>query len=81
MTKEQFKKLKIGDTVYLPNYKRQGFTSTEVLKIDHVFNKVQVLLRNKFLSYRYFPLKVDFCKVTGMVGVVKQEASSLNLFR
>lgn len=73
MTAKQFKVLKVGDTVYLRNNKWQtnGFTATEVLKIDRLFGKIQVLLRNQFLSYKYFPLKVDFFKVSAFVGTYK----------
>jgi hypothetical protein len=72
MTAQQFKTLKVGDRIYLPNsWKRGTFTSSEVLKIDRIFGKVQVLLRNKFLSYKYFPSKVEPSKVSAFVGTMK----------
>ena len=60
MTKQDFDKLKVGDRVILPGTRYRGITSTEVLKIDRVFNKLMVLLGgNKFLSYKYIQLKTD----------------------
>lgn len=57
MTKTEFNNLKIGDRCYLRE--RNGtYTSTEVLKIDKIFNKVVVLLHSAPVSYRYILKKL-----------------------
>ena len=55
MTIQEFNNLKVGDRVSIPDKDRKGqVISTEVLKIDRIFKKVEVLLGgNRFLSYRY----------------------------
>lgn len=72
MTAAEFNNLKVGDSVYLPNsFKKGTYISTEILEIDRVYKKIKVLLRSKFLSYKYFPKKVDHSKCSLMVGTIK----------
>jgi hypothetical protein len=72
MTIKDFNKLKIGDSVCLPNtWKKGSYTQTEVLEIDKIFKKVRVLLHSKFLSYKYLPKNKDIKNITGFVGVCK----------
>lgn len=52
MTIDAFKTLKKGDQVYFPGNDRR-LIGTQVLAIDHLFNKVTVLLGRKPYSYRY----------------------------
>jgi hypothetical protein len=70
---QEFNKLKVGDRCYLPNtWKRGTFISTEVLKIDHLFNKVVVLLHSKPVSYKYISIKQPIIgQVTSAVGTCK----------
>jgi len=57
---QQFNSIKKGDRVYLPDTNKKGqVISTEVLEVDRLYKKLKVLLRNKFLSYRYFQFKTD----------------------
>lgn len=57
MTKKEFDNLKVGDIVYIKNLHSEDYMSSEVLKIDRIFNKLVALcgqLRNgkEFRSYR-----------------------------
>lgn len=54
MSIEEFNNLKVGDRVQIPDKCSKGqVISTEVLKIDRVFNKCIVILGGgKSLSYR-----------------------------
>jgi hypothetical protein len=71
MTLKEFNLLKVGDRCFLKSYNKT-FTSTEVLKIDRMFKKIVVLLRNKPVSYRYIPLKLKPNQIqSGMVGTYK----------
>ena len=73
MTIQEFKTLKVGDSIYLPNtWNKNTYTYSQVLDIDHLFKKVTVLLGRKPYSYRYLPLKgkvascaVGICKYNG----------------
>lgn len=77
MTKEQFKNLKVGDRVQIPNRGGKTFMSTEVLEIDRYFKKVKVLLGgNKGLSYRYVR-KDPTILTTCMCGINKSNFSPL----
>jgi hypothetical protein len=57
MTKEEFKKLKVGDRCYLKDWNGK-YTSTEVRYIDNIFGKLIVLLRSKPIHYSKIPLKL-----------------------
>ena len=58
MTKEQFKKLKVGDSVAVYcDGKRDSTMGTEVLRIDRIFGKIDVLCKRPKLSYKYVLLK------------------------
>jgi hypothetical protein len=67
MTKQQFDKLKVGDSVYLKNTYNEFWTGTEVLKIDRIFSKVEVLLGRRPYSYRY--ISVNKRPASCFVGV------------
>lgn len=62
MTTTQFKALRKGDRVLIPDAARgnRELLSTEVLGIDRLFGKVTVLLGRKPYSYRY--VRVDGAK-------------------
>lgn len=76
MTQNEFKVLKIGDRVYLPDkYNNKGkLISTEVLKIDRLFNKVEVLLGGKPKSYRYIRMKSGAVPISFVCGVSNYQA-------
>ncbi len=71
MTLQQFQKLKVGDSCYIPMpYKKGQFMSTEILEKDNVFKKLKVLCGGGWKSYRYLQLgKAGQCLC--MVGMVK----------
>lgn len=71
MTKEQFDKLKIGDRVYIPHFKPGEVLSTEVLGIDRIFNRINVLCHSKTLSYRYVAVETRKF-VAFVVGTYKE---------
>jgi hypothetical protein len=75
MKTEQFKKLKVGDTVYLKNTFNNEYTMTEVLEIDRLFMKLKVLLGRKFYSYRY--ISVDQKPYSCAVGINKAYVNNL----
>lgn len=60
MNIEDFNKLKLNDLVYLPDNHRKGeYIGTQVLKLDHYFKKLTVLLGRKSYSYKYIKKKLD----------------------
>lgn len=75
MTLKQFKQLKIGDRVFLPDIRannRKKFISTEVLKIDKLHKKISVLLgRRQFYSYKYIAKEIPIKRESGIcVGLM-----------
>ena len=52
MTKEEFKKLKVGNIVYFRATKHQRSLCSEVMKIDRIFGKIEALCKNGPRSYK-----------------------------
>ena len=71
MTKEEFKNLKVRDTVYIPDKNKPGkYFSTQVLKIDRYFNKVTVFFCKKPFSYKYPRKNIEPNRCSFMVGLL-----------
>jgi hypothetical protein len=71
MTRQQFKKLKVGDRVCLPHGRRRlRATSTQGLEIDKYFGNLKVLLGHGWISYRHIQKGRRSGQKGGVVGMV-----------
>jgi len=58
MTRQEFQNLKVGDNVWMPDsWKRGYYISTEVIKIDKIFGKLEAVLSGCPKSYKWFSTK------------------------
>lgn len=60
MTKQEFDKLKVGDSVYMYlSGRKDRIMGTEVISIDRIFGKIQAICSSRPKSYKYFKMNVS----------------------
>ena len=85
MKLQHFNSLKVKDRVYLLHGMEKGkYLSTTVLKIDHFFKKITVLLGKKPYSYKYIqkevPIEKQSSHMVRMCENYQMESKSKTLF-